>query len=131
GVHLGVTAVSLSLFCIKCAIHLILVANHLTPRPAEATLASTAIFIFLPFAVTASHSMQPDPMMVAAVLASIYMILRYHDRPSTSRLIAGASVTAFAILTKGVSLFLIVPVFLFTAQATSPDLKSLARRVGL
>jgi dolichyl-phosphate-mannose-protein mannosyltransferase len=131
GVHLWVPRVLSALLWLIGGVFLYLIARRLVPRPAEAAVASTAIFLFLPFAVTASRSMQPDPMMVAAVLASIYMILRYHDRPSTSRLIAGASVTAFAILTKGVSLFLIVPVFLFTAQATTPDLKSLARRVGL
>jgi hypothetical protein len=131
GVHLWVPRVLSALFWLIGGLFLYLIARRIAPRPAEAAVASTAIFLFLPFAVTASRSMQPDPMMVAAVLASIYMILRYHDRPSTSNLIAGASVTAFAFLTKGVSVFLIVPVFLVAVQATAPGLKVLARRVVL
>jgi hypothetical protein len=131
GEHLWVPRVLSALFWLIGGVFVYLVARRLAPRPAEAAVASTAIFLFLPFGVTASRSMQPDPLMVASVLASIYMILRYHDRPSRSNLIAGASVTACAVLTKGVSVFLIAPVFLVTAQATAPGLRVLARRFGV
>jgi hypothetical protein len=131
GEHLWVPRTLSALFWLIGGVFLYLVARRLAPRPAEAAVASTAIFLFLPFAVTASRSMQPDPMMIAAVLASIYMMLRYHDRATTSNLIAGASVTAFAILTKGVSVFLIAPVFLVTALATAGGRKVLARRYGI
>jgi hypothetical protein len=120
-----------ALFWLVGGVFVYLIARRLAPRPAEAAVASTAIFLFLPFGVTASRSMQPDSMMVAGVLASIYMILRYHDHPSTSNLIAGASVTAFAVLTKGVSVFLIAPVFLVVAHATTRRLGVLARRFGV
>jgi Dolichyl-phosphate-mannose-protein mannosyltransferase len=131
GEHLWVPRALSALFWLIGGVFVYLVARRLAPRPAEAAIASTAIFLFLPFGVTASRSMQPDPMMIAGVLASIYMILRYHDRPSTSNLFAGASVTAFALLTKGVSVFLIAPVLLVTAQATAPGLRVLARRFGV
>jgi hypothetical protein len=131
GEHYWVPRVLSALFWLLGGVFVYLVAGRLAPRPAGAAVASTAVFLFLPFGVTASRSTQPDAMMVAAALASIYMILRYHDRPSTSNLIAGAGVTAFAILTKGVSVFLIAPAFLVAARATAPGVGVVARRFGV
>jgi hypothetical protein len=131
GEHFWVPRALSALFWLVGGVFLYLIARRLVPRPAEAAVASTAVFLFLPFGVTASRSTQPDSMMVAGVLASIYMILRYHDHPSTSNLVAGAGVTAFSILTKGVSVFLIAPALLVAAQATAPGVGVLARRLGV
>jgi hypothetical protein len=131
GEHFWVPRVLSALFWLVGGVFVYLVARRLAPRPPEAAVASTAVFLFLPFGVAASRSTQPDSMMVAGVLASIYMILRYHDRPSTSNLVAGAGVTAFAVLTKGVSVFLIAPVFLVAAQATTGGVGVIARRFGV
>jgi Dolichyl-phosphate-mannose-protein mannosyltransferase len=131
GEHVWVPRVLSALFWLIGGVFVYLVARRLAPRPPEAAVASTAVFLFLPFGVAASRSTQPDSMMVAGVLASIYMILRYHDRPSTSNLVAGAGVTALAVLTKGVSVFLIAPVLLVAAQATTGRIGVIARRFGL
>jgi 4-amino-4-deoxy-L-arabinose transferase-like glycosyltransferase len=131
GEHLWIPRMISALSWLVGALFLYLVARRLAPREPDAALASTAVFLFLPFGVAASRSTQPDSMMVAGALASIYMILRYHARPSTPNLLVGAAVTALAVLTKGVSVFLIAPVFLFAGLATAPGRRVLTRRLGV
>jgi hypothetical protein len=99
------------------AAFLYLIAKRLS-RPPGAALVSTAVFLFLPFGVDASRSVQPDSMMVAGLLASIYVILRYFENPSRLALLAAAAVIAFAIVIKGVSVFMIIPSFVFVGLST-------------
>lgn len=90
---------------------LYLIAKRLAD--ADAALFCTAFYLFLPFAVVASRSFQPDPLMVAALVATIFAIVRYYDEPSTLRLLVAASVGALAMLVKFVALFTIVGAFAF------------------
>jgi hypothetical protein len=85
---------------------------------ADAALFSTAFYLFLPFAIVASRSFQPDPLMVAALIVSIFAILRYFDKPSVRRLVVAASLGALAILVKFVALFAIVGAFAFAGIHT-------------
>jgi 4-amino-4-deoxy-L-arabinose transferase-like glycosyltransferase len=78
----------------------------------HAALFSTAFYLFIPFAVTASRSFQPDPLMVMLLLASIYGILRYDEQPMRRRLFVAAIFSAIAILIKPVALFVIYSTFL-------------------
>jgi 4-amino-4-deoxy-L-arabinose transferase-like glycosyltransferase len=68
-------------------------------RPAAA-LATCAVFLFLPFAVLASRSFQPDPLLIGAMLAAILAVLRYEERPSGGRLGLAAASLALAFLIK-------------------------------
>lgn len=82
---------------------------------ADAALFSTAFYLFLPFAVVASRSFQPDPLMVMLLLASIFTILRYYDQPSTFRLAIAAVVSSLAFFIKPQCLFAILGVFVSLA----------------
>lgn len=82
---------------------------------AKAALFSTAFYLFLPFAVVASRSFQPDSLMVMLLLASILAILRYYDQPSRRRLTVVSILSAAAIFVKPVSLFAIYAVFVLLA----------------
>jgi hypothetical protein len=77
----------------------------------DAALFGTAYYLFLPFAVVASRSFQPDPLMVMLLLASVFAILRYYDAPSNSRLAIAAVVSALAFAVKPGSVFAIVGAF--------------------
>jgi 4-amino-4-deoxy-L-arabinose transferase-like glycosyltransferase len=68
-------------------------------QPAAA-LATCAVFLFLPFAVLASRSFQPDPLLIGAMLAAILAVLRYEEKPSGGRLGLAAAVLALAFLIK-------------------------------
>jgi 4-amino-4-deoxy-L-arabinose transferase-like glycosyltransferase len=77
----------------------------------DEALFSVAFYLFLPFAVVASRSVQPDPLMVMLILASLWAILRYHDVRSGSRLGIAAVISALAFLVKPGSVFAVVGVF--------------------
>jgi 4-amino-4-deoxy-L-arabinose transferase-like glycosyltransferase len=80
-------------------------------------LAAAAVFVFLPFAVLASRSFQPDPLLVATLLAAILAFLRYEEKPSTRRLaVAGVCLAVTFLIKPGIAPpvlapLLAVPVF--------------------
>jgi hypothetical protein len=75
-------------------------------------LVALAVYLFLPYGVIASRSFQPDSLMVMAMLASVFLIVRYYERPALPRLLAAAAVSALAVLVKpGISLLPIVGAF--------------------
>jgi len=78
---------------------------------ADSALFSVAFFLFLPFAVVASRTFQPDPLMVMLMVASVWAVLRYHDTPSRSRLAIAALCSASAFLVKPASIFMILGAF--------------------
>jgi len=67
-----------------------------------AALFALAFYLFAPFGVSASRSFQPDPLMIALILASVLAILRHHERPDAGRLAAAALLAALALLVKPV-----------------------------
>jgi 4-amino-4-deoxy-L-arabinose transferase-like glycosyltransferase len=77
----------------------------------HSALFGTAFYLFLPFAVVASRSFQPDPLMVMLLLAAVFAILRYHDGPSNARLMGAAIVSSLAFLVKPHSVFAILAAF--------------------
>jgi len=56
--------------------------------------------------------------MVGALVATILAVLRYYERPSTSRLVVAASLAALAMLVKFDALFTIVGAFVFAGIYT-------------
>ncbi len=89
------------------------IAQRINDLKSGAAVFSTAFYLFLPFGVSASRSFQPEPLMIMALVASIYVMLRYYELPSTSRLFLTAAVWALAFLIKGISVFPILISFLF------------------
>lgn len=81
----------------------------------EAAIFSTAFYLFHPLGLSASRSFQPDPMMVFALLSSIYAISRYHIQPSRTKLAIAAVLSAFAIFVKPVCLFVIFAAFVLAS----------------
>jgi hypothetical protein len=85
---------------------------------ADTALFGTAFYLFLPFAVVASRSFQPDPLMVTLMLASVFAILCYYDSPSNSRLAVAAAVSALAFVVKPGSVFAVFGAFMAAAIST-------------
>jgi hypothetical protein len=82
---------------------------------ADTALFGTAFYLFLPFAVVASRSFQPDPLMVMLMLASVLAILHYYDALSSSRLAIAAVISALAFVVKPGSVFAILGAFVALA----------------
>ncbi len=66
GEQLWVSRIYSSIFWITGAVFLFLLARRLTST--DGALAATAFYLFLPYAVTASRSFQPDPLMVMLII---------------------------------------------------------------
>ena len=86
---------------------LFLIARRLALGEVAAAVA-VAFYLFLPYAITASRSFQPDPAMVAFMLAALLALLRHHDNPTAARLALAAALSASAILVKPTVMFVIV-----------------------
>jgi len=58
------------------------------------------VYLFMPFAIMASRSFQPDPMMVMMMLVSLRLLLRYDSEPMTNRFVAVTAAALVALLVR-------------------------------
>jgi hypothetical protein len=58
------------------------------------------VYLLLPYGVAASRAFQPEPLMTALMLAGLYYLWRYHERPTPGLFIAAALCSAAAIYVK-------------------------------
>jgi 4-amino-4-deoxy-L-arabinose transferase-like glycosyltransferase len=70
--------------------------------------AALAFYLFLPFAVEASRSIQPDPLMVALIIAAALAMLRFSERHTLARLLAFALAAGAATLVKPMAIPVVV-----------------------
>ena len=85
---------------------LFLIARRLASDLAAAV--AVGFYLFLPYAISASRTFQPDPAMVAFMLAALLAIVRHHDKPTIARLVSAAALSATAILIKPTVVFVTV-----------------------
>ncbi len=72
-----------------------------------AALIALSYYLILPFAVQASRSFQPDPLMTATFTLGIYFLFRWMERPGWKWAILGALFAGLAVLVKIVIVFLV------------------------
>lgn len=72
-----------------------------------AALAALAYYLVLPFAVQASRSFQPDPLMTSAFVAGIYFLYRWSEEQAWKWAALAAIFLGFATLVKVVIAFLV------------------------
>lgn len=75
-------------------------------------LVGAAFYLLWPFGVSASRSFQPDPLMVALVIAAVWAIRRWEGAPSWHWAVASGLLAGFAIYIKTVAVFFVGPAFL-------------------
>jgi len=78
----------------------------------QAAFFTTALYLFLPFGIAASRSFQPDPLMVALIIAGLLALQRYDDAPSWTCLGWAAGCAAAAIFVKPMAAFFTIIPFL-------------------
>lgn len=77
----------------------------------DAAVFSTAFYLLLPFGVSASRSFSAEPLMVMAMLCSIYATILYNDRPTLRRAFIAGLIAGIAILIRLPCVFLIFGAF--------------------
>ncbi len=106
GVQLWVARIYSSLFWMVGALFLFLVIRDLVS--VEAAVVGTAYFLFLPYAVLASRSFQPDPLMVTLTIAFWWLVLRWSRTQQWSWALLAGAIGGFAIYIKFVSAFFVI-----------------------
>lgn len=95
----------------------------------DAGVFAVTFYLFLPFAVVASRSFQPDPLMVMLALCGIWCVLRYDEGPSAARLVGASVVCAAAVVVKPICAFVLLasfPALLIGRQGVVKALRSRA-----
>lgn len=73
-----------------------------------AALIALTYYLVLPFAVQASRSFQPDPLMTASFVVGMYFLYRWMEEQSWKWAILAALFAGFAVLVKVVIAFLVI-----------------------
>ena len=84
----------------------------------SAALFSLFYFLFLPYAILASRSFQPEPLMQCMVLAGVYYMAKYTYDDTNATLAKATIACALAILVKPNSVLVLGMTFLFIAVPT-------------
>lgn len=74
----------------------------------DAALLSTAFFLFTPFAIRSSRAFMPDPLMIFCIMAYIYSLARFVERPGRGTFYVTAFCASLAIFAKVSSGFFIM-----------------------
>jgi Dolichyl-phosphate-mannose-protein mannosyltransferase len=109
GEHLWLPRALSSVFWVAGGLFIFLIARRLFSE--AAALVSSAFYLFIPFGVEASRSFQPDPLMVMLMVASVWSIVRYWDRPGPAKWALATALSACALFVKPVCLFVVFGAF--------------------
>lgn len=74
---------------------------------AEGAFAAAGFYLLLPYGIVASRTFQPDPLMTALTVFSLWAILRWQRRQSWGWVIAAGLLGGAAILVKAVAVFFV------------------------
>lgn len=116
GENLWVARVINSFFWVVGGIALFLLAARMTNS--GAALISLMYYLFLPFAIQASRSFQPDPGMVMCLLLCLYALYRWSYHQIWKWVIWTGLFGGMAVLTKAVAGYMIAVTSIFTVLAT-------------
>lgn len=110
GEHLWIPRLFSLTFWLVGGVFLYLLARRITSE--DGALFTTAFYLLLPFAVMASTSFQPDPLMVMLIIISLFTTYRYYEDPSIRRLVIAGLASGSAIFVKPFAVFFIFATFL-------------------
>jgi hypothetical protein len=110
GEHLWIPRLLSAMFWTVGGVFLYLIVRKMASP--GAALFSVAFFVLDPAAVLPGRAFMPDPLMIMLLVVSVYAILRYHERPTTGRLMVAVVASSLAIFVKpGICLFQIYGAF--------------------
>ncbi len=106
GEQLWVSRVYSSIFWLVGAVFLFLLVWELIS--VEGAVISVAYFLFFPYAVIASRSFQPDPLMVTLIIMFWWLVVRWTRAQTWGWALLAGLVGGFAIYIKFVAAFFVV-----------------------
>ncbi len=106
GENIAVPRVYETLFWLLAGLALFDLARRIA-SPTSALIA-LAYYLVLPFAVQASRSFQPDPLMTSAFIVGIYFLYRWTEEQKWKWVIFAALFIGFAVLVKIVIVFFVI-----------------------
>jgi Dolichyl-phosphate-mannose-protein mannosyltransferase len=107
GEHLWIPRVLSASFWMIGGVFLYLIARKIVSP--NAACFAVAFFLLEPAVVLPSRAFMPDPLMIMMLVISVYTILRYHEQPSTGRLVVAGVASSLALFVKpGICLFQIL-----------------------
>lgn len=95
-----------SLFWVFGAIPLFLLSRKLSG--ATGAIIAVAFYLFVPFGIIASRSFQPDPLMIALIISSVWAVFEWETRRGWKWAITAGLLIGAALFVKNVALF---PIF--------------------
>jgi hypothetical protein len=113
GEQLWVARAYSSLFWLIGGLFLFLLVRDLVSI--DGAVISTAYYLFFPYAITASRSFQPDPLMVMLIILFWWMITRWSKTQSWGWAILTGLLGGFAIYVKFIAAFFVLGAALGTA----------------
>jgi hypothetical protein len=116
GVQTWVARIYSALFWVGGGVFLILTLRRLVSM--DAALVSAAYFLFLPYAVSASRSFQPDVLMMLLILAFLWALVEWSGSASWGWALAVGVLGGTAIYVKFVAAFFVVGAGLAAGLAT-------------
>jgi hypothetical protein len=106
GEQVWIARIYSSIFWMIGAIFLFLLAKKLTNI--DGAIASTAFYIFLPYAIIASRSFQPDPLMTMLVIIFLWAAVEWPEKQTYQYAIIAGLFGGFAIFIKFVAAFFVI-----------------------
>ena len=106
GEKIWVARIYSSLFWMTGAVFLFLLARKITS--ADGALAAAAFYIFLPYAVIASRSFQPDPLIVMLIIVFLWAVYEWSGLKNWHFAILAGLFGGLAIFIKFVAAFFII-----------------------
>jgi len=79
-----------------------------------AAAGAAAVYMFIPYFLDASRSFQPEPLLVAALAASLWSFTKWLDRKTFGWALAAGLLSGLAIYVKSVSIFFLAPALAIT-----------------
>lgn len=73
----------------------------------EGGILSLAFYLFLPFGIIASRSIQPDPLMVASFAGYLWALERWSHHDTWKRMLVAGLLGGFAVLVKTTAIFFV------------------------
>lgn len=103
GENLAIPRIYSILFWLAGGIFLFLLAQKLTNS--NGAFFAMLFYLFLPFGIYASRSFQPDPLMVALIIAAAWAMWNWREKPTWRWAITAGLLNGMAIFIKNVAVF--------------------------